>query len=246
MVSSKRGRPEAARSLSASVPGEGSERRQAVPCRLCAEDGMNDGLVKILDGNTFVVSDANGDIEASLTDPTGLFSSTRASSEVGADGERTAAGLALGRRSSVLRGPVLPRSRYRDRLHRRKALGDPPRSVGNGFHEELTILNHSEKPVSPHRSRRCGMRFRRPVRGEGRAAEEGHVHRARSAGETPRPRLRACDVPAFDVDLGDGSCAVRQGRSDVQDPDRATGRMDDRPRRGYGSARSARRSGSAS
>ena len=31
-------------------------------------------LVQILDGNTFVVSDANGDIEASLTDPTGLFS----------------------------------------------------------------------------------------------------------------------------------------------------------------------------
>jgi hypothetical protein len=28
-------------------------------------------LVQILDGNTFVVSDANGDIEASLTDPKG-------------------------------------------------------------------------------------------------------------------------------------------------------------------------------
>ena len=35
---------------------------------------MSDGLVKILDGNIFVVSDAAGDIEASLTDPTGLFS----------------------------------------------------------------------------------------------------------------------------------------------------------------------------
>ena len=30
--------------------------------------------VKILDGNTFVVSDDRGDIEATLTDPTGLFS----------------------------------------------------------------------------------------------------------------------------------------------------------------------------
>ena len=30
--------------------------------------------VKILDGNTFVVSDARGDIEASPIDPTGLFS----------------------------------------------------------------------------------------------------------------------------------------------------------------------------
>ena len=35
---------------------------------------MNEGLVKILDGNTFVVSDSRGDIEASPTDPTGLFS----------------------------------------------------------------------------------------------------------------------------------------------------------------------------
>ena len=31
-------------------------------------------VVNILDGNTFVVSDAQGDIEASPTDPTGLFS----------------------------------------------------------------------------------------------------------------------------------------------------------------------------
>jgi hypothetical protein len=35
---------------------------------------MSGGLVQILEGNTFVVSDARGDIEASPTDPTGLFS----------------------------------------------------------------------------------------------------------------------------------------------------------------------------
>ena len=35
---------------------------------------MTDGVVKILDGNTFVVSDRSGDIEASASDPTGLFS----------------------------------------------------------------------------------------------------------------------------------------------------------------------------
>ena len=44
---------------------------------------MNDGLVKILDGNTFVVSDANGDIEGSLTDLTCRSRSTRASSRSG-------------------------------------------------------------------------------------------------------------------------------------------------------------------
>ena len=35
---------------------------------------MSEELIKILDGNTFVVSDSRGDIEASPTDPTGLFS----------------------------------------------------------------------------------------------------------------------------------------------------------------------------
>ena len=35
---------------------------------------MSTELVQILEGNTFVVSDTCGDIEASLTDPTGLFS----------------------------------------------------------------------------------------------------------------------------------------------------------------------------
>ena len=34
---------------------------------------MTADLVQILDGNVFVVSDRRGDIEASLTDPTGLF-----------------------------------------------------------------------------------------------------------------------------------------------------------------------------
>jgi hypothetical protein len=35
---------------------------------------MTENQVKILEGNTFVVSDQRGDIEASRTDPTGLFS----------------------------------------------------------------------------------------------------------------------------------------------------------------------------
>ena len=35
---------------------------------------MTERQVKILVGNTFVVSDERGDIEASRTDPTGLFS----------------------------------------------------------------------------------------------------------------------------------------------------------------------------
>ena len=56
-------------------PGKGRARRGT---------DMSDGLVQILDGNTFVVSDSNGDIEASLTDPDGpLLLSTPASSRGG-------------------------------------------------------------------------------------------------------------------------------------------------------------------
>src|SRR5437870_11757329 len=40
----------------------------------CKGRAMSEAMVKILNGNTFVVSDARGDIDASLTDPTGLFS----------------------------------------------------------------------------------------------------------------------------------------------------------------------------
>jgi len=35
---------------------------------------MTENQVKILEGSTFVVSDERGDIEASRTDPAGLFS----------------------------------------------------------------------------------------------------------------------------------------------------------------------------
>ena len=53
---------------------------------------MSDGLVKILDGNTFVVSDERGDIEASPTDPDRpLLVRHALPLEVGPDGQRRAA-----------------------------------------------------------------------------------------------------------------------------------------------------------
>ena len=88
---------------------------------------MNDGLVKILDGNTFVVSDERGDIEASLTDPTGLFSfDTRFLSRwvLTVNGER------LNPLSvddlEYFSHALLPRARDGHGVHRREALGDPP------------------------------------------------------------------------------------------------------------------------
>ena len=101
---------------------------------------MSDGLVKILDGNTFVVSDERGDIEASLTDPTGLFSfDTRFLSRWVLTVERRAPERAVGRRPPVLRDALLPRARDRNRVHRREAVGDPAargrRRVPRGAHD---------------------------------------------------------------------------------------------------------------
>ena len=109
---------------------------------------MSDGLVKILDGNTFVVSDARGDIEASLTDPTGLFSfDTRFLSKwvLTVDGERLNPLSVDDLQYFETRFFLVPGTGtvYVDA----KLSVIRQRAVGDGFHEELTILNHDDKPV---------------------------------------------------------------------------------------------------
>jgi glycogen debranching enzyme len=110
---------------------------------------MSDELVKILDGNTFVVSDDRGDIEASLTDPTGLFSyDTRFLSKwvLTVNGSRLNP-LSIDdlnyfeTRFFLVPGTGTVYVDSKLSVIRRRAVGD-------GFHEELTILNHDEKPVS--------------------------------------------------------------------------------------------------
>jgi glycogen debranching enzyme len=109
---------------------------------------VNGDLVKILDGNTFVVSDSRGDIEASLTDPTGLFSfDNRFLSTwiLTVDGERLTALSVDDLQYFETRFFLVPGTGtvYVDSklsVIRRRAVGD-------GFHEELTILNHDEKAV---------------------------------------------------------------------------------------------------
>ena len=71
------------------------------------------------------------------------------------------------------------------------------RAVGDGFHEELTILNHGDEPVDLTVRIEAAQRLRRPVRGQGRAGEAGHVRHA-DRGRPARPRLRARDVQARD------------------------------------------------
>ena len=110
---------------------------------------MSDGLVKILDGNTFVVSDDRGDIEASLTDPTGLFSfDTRFLSRwvLTLNGQRMNALSTDDLQYFETRFFLVPGTGtvYIDA----KLSVIRRRAVVKGFTEELTILNHDEKPAS--------------------------------------------------------------------------------------------------
>src|SRR2546430_7081119 len=109
---------------------------------------MSDQLVKILDGNTFVVSDARGDIEASSTDPTGLFSfDTRFLSTwvLTVNGQRLNALSTDDLHYFETRFFLVPGTGtvYVDS----KLSVIRRRAVSNGFHEELTILNHEDKAV---------------------------------------------------------------------------------------------------
>ena len=104
--------------------------------------------VKILDGNTFVVSDGRGDIEASRTDPTGLFSfDTRFLSKwVLTIGDERLSPLSVDdlqyfeARFFLVpgTGTVYVDSKLSVIRHR---------TVGHGFHEQLTLLNHDREAV---------------------------------------------------------------------------------------------------
>jgi glycogen debranching enzyme len=108
---------------------------------------MGKGLLPILDGNTFMVSDRRGDVEASLTVPTGFFSfDTRFLSEwrLSLNGERLSALAAGPLEYFAARFFLVPgaRTHYVDAKttvmrHRTIAQG--------GFEEVLTVLNHHDR-----------------------------------------------------------------------------------------------------
>jgi glycogen debranching enzyme len=110
---------------------------------------VSDQLVQILEGNTFVVSDDRGDIEASETDPTGLFSfDTRFLSRwvLTINGQRLTAlstddlqyfqarFFLVPGSGTVYVDATLSVKRERDVAH-------------DGFHEDLRVLNHENRPV---------------------------------------------------------------------------------------------------
>jgi glycogen debranching enzyme len=109
---------------------------------------VSDELVQILEGNTFVVSDKRGDIEASLTDPTGLFSfDTRFLSRwvLTVNGERLTALSTDDVQYFQARFFLVPGTGtvYVDA----KLSVIREREVADGFHEELRVLNHASDPV---------------------------------------------------------------------------------------------------
>ncbi len=109
---------------------------------------MSENLVNALDGNTFVVSDRRGDIVASPTDTTGLFSfDTRFLSTwvLTVDGQRLNPLSVNDLQYFETRFFLVPGT---GTIYVNATLSVlRQRAVGNGFHEELTILNHDEKPV---------------------------------------------------------------------------------------------------
>ena len=109
---------------------------------------MSGNTVSILEGNTFVVSDLRGDINATSTDTTGLFAwDTRF----------------LSKWLLTVNGQTLNSLSTDDLQYFSAQFFLVPgtgtvyvdadlsiirkRAVGNGFHEDLIILNHSPKPV---------------------------------------------------------------------------------------------------
>jgi glycogen debranching enzyme len=105
-------------------------------------------LVNILDGNTFVVSDRCGDIEASSTDPTGLFAmDTRFLSQwvLTIDGARLNTLSVDDLEYYDTRFFLVPGT---GTIYVNATLSViRQRTVGDGFHENLRIMNHGEEPV---------------------------------------------------------------------------------------------------
>lgn len=109
---------------------------------------MPGNTVRILDGNTFVVSEETGDIEATPTEPTGLFSlDTRFLSTwvLTINGERLNPLSYDDLQYYEARFFLVPgvATHYVDA----KLSVVRERAVGGSFRETLTILNHDEEPV---------------------------------------------------------------------------------------------------
>ena len=109
---------------------------------------MTSNLVQILEGNTFVVSDDRGDIEASTTDPTGLFSfDTRFLSRwvLTVNGQRLTALSTDDLQYFQTRFFLVPGSGTVYVDAQLSVIRE--REVADGFREHLRVLNHANEPA---------------------------------------------------------------------------------------------------
>ncbi|MBO0823607.1 MAG: amylo-alpha-1,6-glucosidase [Actinobacteria bacterium] len=109
---------------------------------------MSDQLVNILEGNTFVVSDDRGDIEASKIDPTGLFSfDTRFLSRwvLTVNGQRLTALSTDNLQYFLARFFLVPGTGTVYVDADMSVIRE--REVADGFHEDIRVLNHENEPI---------------------------------------------------------------------------------------------------
>ena len=185
-----------------------------------------------------MVSDERGDIEASPTDPTGLFSfDTRFLSRwiLTVDGERLNALSVDDLQYFETRFFLVPGTGtvYVDA----KLSVIRTRSVGDGFHEVLTIFNHADEPVDLRVRMEAAADFADLFEVKDALAEEGVLHTgSRQHGScwdtTARPSAARRRSPPTRAES-------RRERADLQLRHRAEAQWSDRDRRRH--AASSRR-----
>ena len=169
----------------------------------------------------------DGDIEASLTDPTGLFSfDTRFLSKwvLTMNGERLNALSTDDLQYFETRFFLVPGTGtvYVDA----KLSVIRRRAVAHGFHEELTILNHDDKPVDLTVRVEAGSDFADLFEVKDALEKKGEYSDA-DRGWAPRARLRAGNLPARDDHLGERAGGDRRERPDLHRSHRAARELDD-------------------
>ena len=192
---------------------------------------MTATLVRILDGNTFVVSDERGDIEASKTDPTGLFANdTRFLSTwvLHVDGIRLNALSTDDLQYFEARFFLVPATGtvYVDP----KLSVIRQRAVGGGFHEELTVISHSAEDADLTIRVDAESDFADLFEVKDALPKLGDLRHAGRGGH-PRAGLPPRDVRARDQDLRLRQGRCRRARVHVQRPPAGARKMDDGSRR---------------
>ena len=190
---------------------------------------MTDDLVRILDGNTFVVSDSRGDIEASATEPTGLFSyDTRFLSRwvLTVDGGRLTSlstddlkyyeskFFLVPGTGSVYVNATMSVIRLRD--------------VGAGFKERLTVLNHDSKAVDISVRLDAGSDFADLFEVKDALTKQGTYDTRTDGGRLVLGYQRG-EVPPGDRDLQQRAGGDLRGRADLRGAHRAARRVEHRP-----------------